>query len=162
MYRCFPRCYTQFLRYKTNMHFEHPSELTDDAIHARSLLANAGILLGNQNVLLRGINDNPKVMARLYKRLLHARVRPYYLFQADYVKGTNHFRTTVETGLEIIKTIRGFISGLAIPHYVIDAPDGGGKIPLIPDYVVSKSGSDIALRNYMGRICRYPQPPGDD
>lgn len=141
-----------------NVHFEHPNEITPEARKACEMLADAGIPLGNQNVLLRGINDNVPTMAKLYKELLKARVKPYYLFQADFVKGTNHFRTTVEKGMEIIHGIRGFISGLAIPHYVIDAPSGGGKIPILPEYLKHIDGDKVVLENYKGRICEYEQP----
>lgn len=140
-----------------NVHFEHPTEITPESKKACEMLADAGFNLGNQNVLLRGINDDPKTMGALYKGLLKMRVKPYYLFQADYVLGTNHFRTPVKTGLEIIQGIRGFISGLAIPHYVIDAPGGGGKIPLIPDYLQEINDDEVVLKNYKGMVCRYPQ-----
>ncbi len=141
-----------------NVHFEHPNEITDKSKKACEMLADAGIPLGNQNVLLRGVNDSPEVMGRLYKELLKMRVKPYYLFQADFVKGTNHFRTNVETGLEIIENLREWTSGLAIPHYVIDAPSGGGKIPLIPDkYLVEKNDKKVVLRNYKNKLCEYPQ-----
>jgi lysine 2,3-aminomutase len=140
-----------------NIHFENPQEITPEARRAVAMLADAGIPLGNQNVLLKGINDDVPTMAKLYKELLKMRVKPYYLFQADYVKGTNHFRTPVKTGLDIIYGIRGWVSGLAIPHYVIDAPDGGGKIPLIPDYT-EKIGEDaVIMHNFRGKECHYPQ-----
>lgn len=141
-----------------NVHFEHPNELTEEAKKACEMLADAGIPLGNQNVLLKGVNDNIPTMAKLYKELLKVRVKPYYLFQADFVKGTNHFRTTVEKGIEIIHGIRGFISGLAIPHYVIDAPNGGGKIPIIPDYLKHIDNEKVVLENYAGKMCEYDQP----
>jgi lysine 2,3-aminomutase len=125
-----------------NVHFEHPMEITPEARKACAMLADAGMPLGNQNVLLAGINDNVETMGKLWKELLKLRVKPYYLFQADYVKGTNHFRTSVQTGKDIIYGVRGWVSGLAIPHYVIDAPDGGGKISPIgePECPASSPG----------------------
>jgi lysine 2,3-aminomutase len=140
-----------------NVHFEHPDEITEKSIKACSMLADAGIPLGNQNVLLEGINNNPDIMAELYKKLVKMRVKPYYLFQADFVKGTNHFRTSVNEGIDIIRKLRGFISGLCIPHYVIDAPGGGGKIPLIPDYTKSIDEDKVMLSNYLNKDYVYPQ-----
>ncbi|MDI6698241.1 MAG: KamA family radical SAM protein [Candidatus Saccharicenans sp.] len=140
-----------------NVHFNHPDEITPEAARALNLLADAGIPLGNQTVLLKGINDDVPVMRRLMQKLLTVRVRPYYIYQADYVKGTDHFRTTVEKGLEIYQGLRGWTSGLAVPQYVIDAPGGGGKIPLIPEYVQSISDEKVVLRNYAGEVYVYPQ-----
>ena len=140
-----------------NVHFNHPDEITPEAARALNLLADAGIPLGNQTVLLKGINDEVMVMRRLMQKLLTVRVRPYYIYQADYVKGTDHFRTTVEKGLEIYQGLRGWTSGLAVPQYVIDAPGGGGKIPLIPEYVQSISDEKVVLRNYAGEVYVYPQ-----
>lgn len=140
-----------------NVHFNHPDEITPEAARALNLLADAGIPLGNQTVLLKGINDEVPVMRRLMQKLLTVRVRPYYIYQADYVKGTDHFRTTVEKGLEIYQGLRGWTSGLAVPQYVIDAPGGGGKIPLIPEYVQSISDEKVVLRNYAGEVYVYPQ-----
>ncbi|MDI6845624.1 MAG: KamA family radical SAM protein [Candidatus Saccharicenans sp.] len=140
-----------------NVHFNHPDEVTPEAAKALNMLADAGIPLGNQTVLLRGINDDVMTMRKLMQKLLVVRVRPYYIYQADYVKGTDHFRTTVEKGLEIYQGLRGWTSGLAVPHYVIDAPGGGGKIPLIPEYVQSISDEKVVLRNYVGEIYVYPQ-----
>lgn len=140
-----------------NVHFNHPDEITPEAARALNLLADAGIPLGNQTVLLKGINDDVLVMRRLMQKLLTVRVRPYYIYQADYVKGTDHFRTTVEKGLEIYQGLRGWTSGLAVPQYVIDAPGGGGKIPLIPEYVQSISDEKVVLRNYAGEVYVYPQ-----
>src|SRR6266536_3118170 len=116
------------------------------------------IPLGCQTVLLKGVNDDPEVMKLLMQRLLAARVRPYYIYMCDQVAGAEHFRTTVEKGLEIIKALRGWTSGLAVPHFVIDAPGGGGKIPLLPEYVVKLTDKEIILRNYAGKIYRYSQP----
>ena len=106
--------------------------------------------------MLKDINDDISTMAALYKELLKIRVKPYYLFQADYVKGTNHFRTPVNKGIEIISGIRGWVSGLAIPHYVIDAPGGGGKIPIIPNYVLGLDDNEFILKNFRGNVCIYP------
>lgn len=140
-----------------NVHFNHPDEITPEAARALNMLADAGIPLGNQTVLLKGINDDVMTMRRLMQKLLTVRVRPYYIYQADYVKGTDHFRTTVEKGLEIYQGLRGWTSGLAVPQYVIDAPGGGGKIPLIPEYVQSISDDKVVMRNYAGEIYVYPQ-----
>jgi lysine 2,3-aminomutase len=137
-----------------NTHFNHPDEITDAAARACARLADAGIPLGNQTVLLRGVNDEPAVMKRLMHKLLAIRVRPYYIYQADLVQGTDHFRTTVEEGLEIIRALRGHTTGMAVPAYVIDAPGGGGKIPLLPDYLQSL-GDEVLLRNYQGLEYSY-------
>ncbi len=141
-----------------NTHFNHPDELTPAAVHALGMLADAGVPLGCQTVLLKGINDNPAVMVRLMQRLLMARVRPYYIYMADQVAGGEHFRTSVETGLEVMKALRGWTSGLASPHFVIDAPGGGGKIPLIPNYVESFGKDEVVLHNYRGERYVYKQP----
>ncbi len=140
-----------------NTHFNHPDELTPAAVHALGMLADAGIPLGCQTVLLKGVNDDPEVMKLLMQRLLAARVRPYYIYMCDQVAGAEHFRTTIETGLEIIRALRGWTSGLAVPHFVIDAPGGGGKIPLLPEYVVKLTDKEIVLRNYAGKLYRYKQ-----
>lgn len=140
-----------------NVHFNHPDEITEEAARALNLMADAGIPLGNQTVLLKGINDDVLTMRKLMQKLLTVRVRPYYIYQADYVMGTDHFRTTVEKGLEIYQGLRGWTSGLAVPQYVIDAPGGGGKIPLIPEYLQSISDEKVVLRNYAGEIFIYPQ-----
>ena len=141
-----------------NLHFNHPDELTPEVKAACERLADAGVPLGSQTVLLRGVNDDPEVMKRLMQKLLTCRVKPYYLYQADLTQGTNHFRTTVEEGLSIIKEIQGHTSGMAVPHYVIDAPGGGGKIPLLPaDYLVELNPREALLKNYEDRIFRYPQ-----
>ena len=137
-----------------NTHFNHPTEVTPQAAKACSLLANAGIPLGNQTVLMRGVNDDPLVMRSLMQRLLAIRVRPYYIYQADQVQGTDHFRTSVEEGLEIMRALRGYTSGMAVPSYVIDAPGGGGKIPLLPDYL-QQLGDDVLLKNYRGDLYHY-------
>jgi lysine 2,3-aminomutase len=141
-----------------NVHFNHPDELTPAALKALGMLADAGIPLGSQTVLLEGVNDDPDVMKRLMQKLLAARVKPYYLYQADVVAGGEHFRTSVRKGLEIIEAIRGWTSGLGVPHYVIDAPGGGGKIPLLPEYVQAITDTEVVLRNYAGEEFRYPLP----
>jgi lysine 2,3-aminomutase len=141
-----------------NTHFNHPDELTPQAVRGLGMLADAGVPLGCQTVLLKGVNDDPAIMKALMQRLLAARVRPYYIYQCDQVAGAEHFRTTVEKGLEIIKALRGWTSGLAVPHFVIDAPGGGGKIPLLPEYVESITDTDVVLRNYAGRRFVYKQP----
>lgn len=137
-----------------NTHFNHPDEITPSSARACARLADAGIPLGNQTVLMRGINDDPEVMKRLMQKLLTIRVRPYYIYQADLVQGTEHFRTTVEEGLEILRALRGHTSGMAVPAYVIDAPGGGGKIPLLPDYLQSL-GDTVSLKNYRGDSYAY-------
>jgi lysine 2,3-aminomutase len=131
-----------------NTHFNHPWECTQEAERACAMLADAGCPVGNQTVLMKGVNDNPDVMLELFRKLLAMRVRPYYLYQADLTKTTNHFRTPVRVGLEIMDKLRGHTSGLAVPYYVIDAPGGGGKIPLLPQYVIGRNGKEIILRNY--------------
>src|SRR5438105_15953036 len=141
-----------------NTHFNHPSELTPESVAALGRLAAAGIPLGCQTVLLRGVNDDPMVMKELMQKLLKARVRPYYLYMADQVAGGEHFRTTVEKGLEIIKALRGWTSGLAVPHFVIDAPGGGGKVPLLPEYVEEMNEQEVIFRNYEGKQFVYKQP----
>lgn len=140
-----------------SLHFSHPDEITKESAEACTKLADGGFPLGSQTVLLKGINDDVKVMKELFHKLLMIRVRPYYLYQCDLIPGSSHFRTSVKKGLEIIKGLRGFTSGYAIPQYVIDAPGGGGKIPLLPDYVVEHTGEKIVLRNYKGTICEYPE-----
>jgi lysine 2,3-aminomutase len=143
-----------------NLHFNHPDELTPEVVAACTMLADAGIPLGAQTVLLKGVNDDPAVMKQLVHKLLLARVKPYYLYQADLTKGTNHFRTRVETGLQIIRALQGHTSGMAVPHFVIDAPGGGGKIPLLPgDYLVHMDDESVVLNNYEDKTFRYPQPP---
>jgi lysine 2,3-aminomutase len=141
-----------------NVHFNHPDELTPAARAALALLADAGCPLGSQTVLLKGVNDDPEIMKRLMQELLKCRVRPYYLYQADLVAGAEHFRTSVAKGLEIIRALRGWTSGLAVPHFVIDAPGGGGKIPLLPDYVQEITDREVVVRNYAGKTYRYVLP----
>lgn len=139
-----------------SIHFTHPDELTEETKKACSMLADAGIPLGSQTVLLRGINDNVETMKKLFQGLLKTRVKPYYLYQCDLVPGSAHFRTSVQKGLDIIQGLRGFTTGYAIPHYVIDLPHGGGKIPLVPQYIVGKSNDNILIKNYKGDIYSYP------
>lgn len=139
-----------------NTHFNHPWECTPEAEKACSMLADAGCPVGNQAVLMKGVNDDPDVMLDLHRKLLKMRVRPYYIYQADLTRGTNHFRTPVRVGLDIMDKLRGHTSGLAIPYYVIDAPGGGGKIPLLPQYVLGRSGKDIILRNFKYEVYTYP------
>ena len=142
-----------------NTHFNHPREITPETTKACGMLADAGIPLGNQAVLLKGVNDDPEVMVELMKKLLAIRVKPYYIYQADLVFGADHFRTSIKKGLEIIAALRGHISGLGVPHYVVDAPGGGGKIALLPDPVVSFDDDEIRLRNYEGGVYSYPSTP---
>lgn len=139
-----------------SLHFTHPEECTPESYRACGMLADAGIPLGSQTVLLNGINDSVETMSALVHQLLKMRVRPYYLYQCDPISGSGHFRTPVEKGLEIIRGLRGFTSGYAVPTYVIDAPGGGGKIPLMPDYTGGREGDDLLLRNYEGNVYRYP------
>jgi len=142
-----------------NTHFNHPREITKESERACAAIVDAGIPLGNQSVLLRGINDDAETMKRLLTKLVHMRVRPYYLYQCDLSEGIGHFRTRVETGIDIIHKLTGNISGYAVPKYVIDAPGGGGKIPVGYDYVLSKDDREVVMENYRGDICRYPEPP---
>lgn len=141
-----------------NTHFNHPRELTPEAQKACAAIVDAGIPLGNQSVLLRGINDNADTMKELLLKLVKARVRPYYLYQCDLSRGIGHFRTRVEKGIEIMRSLTGTISGYAVPRFVIDAPSGGGKVPINPEYVVSMDDREVVMRNYEGKIYRYPQP----
>ena len=141
-----------------NVQFNHPRELTDDAVAALGRLADAGVPLGNQTVLLRGVNDCPHVMRELVHGLLRARVRPYYLYQCDLAVGIDHFRTPISRGLEIIEALRGHTSGLAVPTFVVDAPGGGGKIPVMPQYFLGYAGGRAMLRNHDGSLCYYPEP----
>jgi len=143
-----------------SIHFTHPAELTPETMTGCDRLADAGIPLGSQTVLLKGINDDAAVLKKLFHGLLVRRVRPYYLYQCDPITGSGHFRTTVDRGVEIMRQLRGFTTGYAVPTYVIDAPEGGGKIPLLPDYVVGRDGGDLLLTNYAGGLFRYPDPEG--
>ncbi len=141
-----------------SVHFMHPNECTTESYRACARLANAGIPLGAQIVLTRNVNDDLEVMKRLMHHLLMMRVRPYYLYQCDPISGSAHFRTSVRKGLEIIAGLRGFTTGYAVPTFVVDAPGGGGKIPLQPDYVVGRENGELILRNFEGKVFRYPDP----
>lgn len=141
-----------------NTHFNHPKELTPDSARACAAIVDAGIPLGNQSVLLKGINDDAETMKKLLLGLVHMRIRPYYLYQCDLSKGIGHFRTTVEKGVEIMHALTGNISGYAVPKYVIDAPGGGGKIPINYEYVISRDDKEVVMENYRGDIYKYPQP----
>ena len=143
-----------------SIHFTHPDELTPETTQACERLADAGIPLGSQTVLLAGINDRVETMKALVHGLLKVRVKPYYLYQCDPILGSAHFRTPVGKGLEMIRGLRGHTTGYAVPTYVIDAPGGGGKIPLLPDYVVGRDGGDLVLMNYEGHTYRYPDLGG--
>ncbi len=141
-----------------NTHFNHPNEITSESARACALLADAGIPLGNQSVLLAGVNDCVHVMTKLVQQLLLIRVRPYYIYQCDLSKGLSHFRTPVSKGIEIIEGLRGHTSGLAVPTFVVDAPGGGGKMPVMPNYVISQSPGRVVLRNFEGVITTYTEP----
>lgn len=141
-----------------NTHFNHPNEVTEESAAACARLANAGVPLGNQSVLLRGINDNVDIMKKLVHKLVMMRVRPYYIYQCDLSMGLEHFRTPVSKGIEIIEGLRGHTSGYAVPTFVVDAPGGGGKIPVMPNYLISESPTRVILRNYEGVITTYTQP----
>ncbi len=140
-----------------SLHFTHPDEITPECSEACIKLADGGFPLGSQTVLLKGINDDVETMKKLFHKLLMIRVKPYYLYQCDLIPGSAQFRTSINKGLEIIRGLRGFTSGYAIPHYVVDVPGGGGKIPLLPDYVVEHNNEKIVLRNYEGKIFEYPE-----
>jgi lysine 2,3-aminomutase len=141
-----------------NTHFNHPKECTAEAFEAARRIADAGCVIGNQMVLLRGVNDDPRLVKELNHRLLLMRIRPYYIYQCDLAKGISHFRTPVEAGIRIIESLRGHTSGLAVPQLVIDAPNGGGKIPVNPGYVLGRDGKRWALRNYAGKEYEYFEP----
>lgn len=141
-----------------NTHFNHPKEITAESKAACELMANAGIPLGNQSVLLKGVNDCVHVMKDLVQQLVRIRVRPYYIYQCDLSFGLEHFRTSVSKGIEIIEGLRGHTSGYAVPTFVVDAPGGGGKTPVMPNYVISQSPNRVVLRNYEGVITTYTEP----
>lgn len=141
-----------------NTHFNHPKEFTDESKKACEMLANAGIPLGNQSVLLKNVNDCPYIMRNLMQELVKNRVRPYYLYQCDLSEGIEHFRTAVSAGIEIIELLRGHTSGFAVPTFVVDAPGGGGKIPVNPQYLITQSPNKVILRNFEGVICSYDEP----
>lgn len=141
-----------------NTHFNHPDEVTEESKAACERLANAGVPLGNQSVLLRGVNDDTVIMKKLMHELVKMRVRPYYIYQCDLSLGIEHFRTPVSKGIEIIENLRGHTSGYAVPTFVVDAPGGGGKIPVMPNYVISQAPGRVVLRNYEGVITTYTEP----
>ncbi|MBM3148798.1 MAG: KamA family radical SAM protein, partial [Chloroflexi bacterium] len=143
-----------------NTHFNHPREITPESAKACDKLLRSGIPVNNQSVLLKGINDTVETQRKLCQGLLKIKVRPYYLFQCDEVQGTEHLRTSVETGIKIIECLRGHTSGLAIPAFVVDLPNGGGKVPLQPNYVLSKNEDELVLRNYQGYVYHYRNPKG--
>ncbi|HQN59573.1 MAG TPA: KamA family radical SAM protein [Bacteroidales bacterium] len=139
-----------------SIHFTHPDEMTPETRRACEMLADAGMPLGSQTVLLKGINDDPATMKSLMHKLLTVRVRPYYIYQCDLIPGSSHFRTTIEKGIDIIENLRGHTSGYAVPQFVVDAPGGGGKIPVLPDYVVESGPEKWVLRNYKKNRYTYP------
>ncbi|WP_417909858.1 KamA family radical SAM protein [Candidatus Electronema sp. PJ] len=139
-----------------NTHFNHPAELTDEAARACTLLADAGIPLGCQTVLLKGVNDDPNVLRELFCGLLRLRVKPYYLMQADLTQGTSHFRTAIQTGQQLMRQLIGTVSGMAVPKFVLDAPGGKGKIPLSPEYITARHNGQLNFVNYQGLPCSYP------
>lgn len=141
-----------------SIHFSHPKEITKDVRRACAMLADAGIPLGSQTVLLRGINDRPFVMKRLMHELLKIRVRPYYIYQCDLAMGTEHFRTPIAVGINLMEKLRGHTTGYAVPTFVIDAPGGGGKIPVGPTYLISQDKGKMVLRNYQGKVFEYQEP----
>jgi lysine 2,3-aminomutase len=141
-----------------NTHFNHPQEVTKESMAACAKLADAGIPLGNQTVLLRGVNDCVNTMKKLMHELVKMRVRPYYIYQCDLSMGIEHFRTPVSKGIEIIEGLRGHTSGYAVPTFVVDAPGGGGKTPVMPQYVISQAPGKVVLRNFEGVITTYTEP----
>jgi lysine 2,3-aminomutase len=141
-----------------NTHFNHVKELTPEARAACERLADAGVPVGNQTVLLRGVNSSVKSLRALMRGLLRSRVRPYYLFQGDTVVGTDHLRTPVETAQELYRGLRGYMNGMAVPMLVLDAPGGGGKVPIVPDYIESLDEQRVIARTYRGTLVEYPQP----
>lgn len=141
-----------------NTHFNHPKEITAESKEACERIADAGIPLGNQTVLLNGINNDREILKELFTKLVKIRVRPYYLYQCDVSQGIGHFRTPVAEGIEIMKSLRGFISGYAIPEYIIDAPGGGGKTPVNPEYIMSLDDKKAILKNFEGKLYTYPNP----
>lgn len=141
-----------------NTHFNHSNEITEDSTKACEMLADAGLPLGNQSVLLRGVNDCIHIMKKLVQDLVKIRVRPYYIYQCDLSFGLGHFRTSVAQGIEIIEGLRGHTSGLCVPTFVVDAPGGGGKIPVMPDYTISQGNTRVVLRNFEGVITTYEEP----
>ncbi|MHC1729205.1 MAG: KamA family radical SAM protein [Syntrophobacteraceae bacterium] len=152
----------QFHPLYVNVHFNHPEELTPESERACTLMANAGIPIGSQTVLLRDINDSEPILAELFHRLLAMRVKPYYLMQMDLTRSTAHFRTHVSTALRILRNLRNRISGLAMPHFVIDLPGGHGKVALVPEAVREIGDGRMIVRNYLGKLCSYPLLEGEE
>jgi lysine 2,3-aminomutase len=142
-----------------SVHSNHPRELTTEVRDGLGRLADAGIPLGNQSVLLRDVNDSPEVMKALSQKLLMCRVKPYYLYQCDLIAGSAHLRSSVKRGLDIMRELRGHTTGYAVPQYVIDAPGGGGKVPVNPEYVVKRNDDRVVIRNFEGRVFEYPEAP---
>jgi lysine 2,3-aminomutase len=140
-----------------SVHTNHPRELTTEARAALGRLADAGIPLGNQSVLLKDVNDDAVVMKALVQKLLSCRVKPYYLYQCDLISGSAHLRTTVRKGVEIMRALRGHTTGYAVPQFVIDAPGGGGKVPVNPEYVLSHNADRVVIRNFEGKVFEYPE-----
>ncbi|MGA2223279.1 MAG: KamA family radical SAM protein [Syntrophobacteraceae bacterium] len=145
-----------------NIHFNHPAEITADSERACAILSNAGIPLGSQTVLLRGVNDSEPVLAELFQRLLRIRVRPYYLMQMDLTRSTGHFRTPISTGLGILRKLRNRISGPAMPHFVVDLPGGRGKMALLPNMIREIGNGSMIVQNYLGELCHYPLLDGEE
>ncbi|PIQ81840.1 MAG: lysine 2,3-aminomutase, partial [Candidatus Omnitrophica bacterium CG11_big_fil_rev_8_21_14_0_20_64_10] len=141
-----------------SLHFCHPKEVTPEVARAMDLLADSGVPLGSQTVLLKGINDDPEVMKRLMQELLKVRVRPYYIYQCDPAEGISHFRTRIAEGVRIIERLRGHTSGYAVPTFVVDGPGGGGKIPIGPETVIAYRDGAAVLRNYRGELYTYREP----
>lgn len=159
--RVTPELIAMFKKYSPiwmSIHFNHPKEVTERVKHACNMIADAGIPMGSQTVLLKGVNDDPVVMKKLMHELLKIRVRPYYIYQCDPILGSKHFRTPVEVGLNIMEQLRGHTTGYAVPTYVIDGPGGGGKIPIAPTYIVSKNDGKYEIRNYAGKQYTYYDP----
>ncbi len=141
-----------------NTHFNHPLEINEITAAASARLNDAGIPVGNQSVLLRGINDQAAIIKKLFHELLKIRIKPYYLYQCDLSQGIEHFRTPVNRGIEILESLRGHTTGMAVPSFIIDAPGGGGKIPVSPQYLISRSDGKVILRNYEGKVFSYSEP----
>ena len=144
-----------------SFHSNHPRELTTEVRDALGRLADAGIPLGNQSVLLKHVNDDPEVMKALVQKLLMCRARPYYIYQCDLIEGSAHLRTSVKKGLEVMEALRGHTTGYAVPQYVIDAPGGGGKVPINPGYILRQEEKRVIIRNFEGRVFEYPEPPAE-
>lgn len=159
--RITPELLAMFKKYSPiwmSIHFNHPREVTERVKHACNLIADSGIPMGSQTVLLRGVNDKPEIMKELFHKLLQIRVRPYYIYQCDPIVGSKHFRTTVDTGINIMEHLRGHTTGYAVPTYVIDGPGGGGKIPVAPNYIVSSKDGKHVVRNFKGELYTYIDP----